>query len=195
MAAAGIAAARKKRGLMPVSQEQKFQRGLALQKQINQRNFAPQGGAGPQPSKLGTMGGSTLQAPQKATGQPLGGVQFTNLQPRGLTPVAGAKPEPAAPAPSGAQIEPAAPQSPMPPPEIDDMEALNQFADQELGGVDWEQRVNGRKRGLRAMSGPYAGMTPEMARNAVQNKFRGLRPDQKQAMSQRGRGLSYRPQQ
>ena len=77
----------------------------------------------------------------------------------------------------------------------DDMEALNQYADQELGGVEFQQRVNGPKRGLRIRGGPYNGMTHPQAMHAVQNKFRGLRPDQKQAMSQRGRGLSYRPQQ
>lgn len=211
MAAAGMAAARKKRGLMPVSQEQKFQRGLELQKQINQRNFAPQGGAGPQPSKLGTMGESTLQAPQKATGQPLGGVQFTNLQPRGLTPVPGGAQPPNAdgnilPAPqlgnSSADMNYPGPPMPDQGPKMamesqqgDDMEALNQYADQELGGVEFQQRVNGPKRGLRIRGGPYNGMTHPQAMHAVQNKFRGLRPDQKQAMSQRGRGLSYRPQQ
>jgi len=185
-------------------QADKFQRGLALQKQINERNFAPNSGASASPSKLGTMGASTLPAPQKATGQPLGGTQFTGLQPLGSTPQAQ---EPRPPmqsamnpqssvysyprdntSPEDAKTENAIIQ-----PSPDDMEALNQFADAELGGLDYEQKVNGRKRGLRVMSGPYKDMTPQMAMNAVQNKFRGLDPVRKQQFATRNKGLAYRP--
>lgn len=72
-------------------------------------------------------------------------------------------------------------------------EALNQFASQELGGVEWQDKVNGAKRGRRAVGGAYNGMTEAQALNAAQEKFRRLSPQQKQAMYDRKAGLEYQP--
>jgi hypothetical protein len=79
-------------------------------------------------------------------------------------------------------------------PNADPTAALNQFANDELGGTFF--KINRRRpasRPQRATDGPYRGMTPDQAGQAVENKFRGLSDEQKQGSYDRAQGLTFEP--
>lgn len=82
------------------------------------------------------------------------------------------------------------------PVEFDDGEALNQYANQELGAVQWNNKFatgDRAKRGAIAVGGTYDGLTMDQARMRVEENFRRMSPDQKQRYSQRGAGLKHQP--
>lgn len=148
--------------------------------------------------QMGTMG-STIQPPQPATGVPMGGAQPSSMPSAAVKPVAPGLPsnDPSFVRPTNA-ANPGPGNGLLPAPAVQPDnsgtqglptakpdEALNQFASQELGGVEWQDKVNGAKRGRRAVGGAYNGMTEAQALNAVQEKFRRLSLQQKQAMYDR----------
>ena len=79
------------------------------------------------------------------------------------------------------------------PEDADPYEALNQYVDSEIGGVEWETKVNGAKRGQRARGGAYHGMSQPQAIAAAAEKFRGLAPAERQRFHERGKSLRYQP--
>lgn len=133
---------------------------------------------------------------------------------RAAAPVGAPVAQPAAPAPPVAKVSlptapvtppvpaaaPAAPvAAPAPvtqPPQVDDTEALQQYAQEQLGGVDFKTAWGTGKTakvGPRITDGAYKGMSPTQARAAVENNFRKLSPAEKERYSKRGNGLRFQP--
>lgn len=161
----------------------KFRKGLARQKAINDRNFPVKR----QPSQLGTMTFNNLQPreSQAATGGGMGtmaparkfpvapaktyGSDFVGPVPAGSTQDTGLLPPPATA--SAPRRFPVAPSAPKP--------GFSAYMDEQMGGNGWKMSTKDGKSGFVAQGGPNAGQTKEQITSGLRSKFLSMSPEQR----------------